>query len=452
MAVIPSATTVFGAMAAKIGAGKLGASKDIMSETRPPHIVVIGAGFGGLTFCKAFPAGRARITVIDRTNHHLFQPLLYQVATAGLSIPDIAQPIRSILSDRDDITVLLDEVQSVDLAKRVVEGRHGPIAYDYLVVAVGARTGYFGRPDWEQFAPGLKTIDDAIRLRRQILVAIERAELATDETERRRLMTAVVVGGGPTGVELAGALAELFRHTLVDDFRRIDPHLGRVILIEAGPRILGTFPPESSDEALRQLEELGVEVRLATKVVDIRAGVVELAGETIEAANILWGAGVNAAPLAAVFGVPTDRAGRLKVNADLSLPGHPEVFALGDVASVIEASGKPVPGVAPAAMQMGRHVAEMLAAEIAGQRRPERREAFSYLDKGSMATVGRSKAVAVFGGVQLSGFFAWIAWLLVHLLFVVGLRGKVSVVLSWMYSWFTYNRSSRVIYGIDPKP
>ena len=422
-----------------------------MSDTTLPHIVVIGAGFGGLTFCKAFPAGRARITVIDRTNHHLFQPLLYQVATAGLSIPDIAQPIRSILSDRSDITVLLDEIQSVDLAKRVVQGHNGPISYDYLVVAVGARTGYFGRPDWEKFAPGLKTIDDAIRLRRQILLAIEEAELTSDESKRRRLMTAVVVGGGPTGVELAGALAELFRHTLVDDFRRIDPHQGRVILIEAGPRILGTFPPESSEEGLRQLQELGVEVRLGTRVRDLREGVVELENETIEAANILWGAGVSAAPLAALLGVPTDRAGRLKVQPDLSLPGHPEVFAVGDVASLVDVKGQVVPGVAPAAMQMGKHVAQMLAAEIAGQRHPERRDAFAYLDKGSMATVGRSKAVAVFAGIQLSGFIAWMAWLMVHLLFVIGLRGKVSVVLSWAYSWFTYNRSSRVIYGTEPK-
>ena len=422
-----------------------------MSDTTLPHIVVIGAGFGGLTFCKAFPAGRARITVIDRTNHHLFQPLLYQVATAGLSIPDIAQPIRSILSDRSDITVLLDEIQSVDLAKRVVQGHNGPISYDYLVVAVGARTGYFGRPDWEKFAPGLKTIDDAIRLRRQILLAIEEAELTSDEAKRRRLMTAVVVGGGPTGVELAGALAELFRHTLVDDFRRIDPHQGRVILIEAGPRILGTFPPESSEEGLRQLQELGVEVRLGTRVRDLREGVVELENETIEAANILWGAGVSAAPLAALLGVPTDRAGRLKVQPDLSLSGHPEVFAVGDVASLVDVKGQVVPGVAPAAMQMGKHVAQMLAAEIAGQRHPERRDAFAYLDKGSMATVGRSKAVAVFAGIQLSGFIAWMAWLMVHLLFVIGLRGKVSVVLSWAYSWFTYNRSSRVIYGTEPK-
>jgi NADH dehydrogenase len=423
-----------------------------MSEsTEQPHIVVIGAGFGGLTFCQAFPVGRARITVIDRTNHHLFQPLLYQVATAGLSIPDIAQPIRSILSYRNDITVLLDEIQSVDLANHVVQGRNGPVHYDYLVVAVGARTGYFGRPDWEKFAPGLKTIDDAIRLRRQILLAIEQAELTVDEAERKRLMTAVVVGGGPTGVELAGALAELYRHTLADDFRRIDPQLGRVILIEAGPRILSAFPPESSEAGLRQLEELGVEVRLDTKVINIREGIVEVTGESIEAANILWGAGVSAAPLAALFGVETDRAGRLKVRADLSLPGHPEVLAIGDVAAVVDAKGHAVPGVAPAAMQMGNYVARTLAAEIAGQGRSDRREPFVYLDKGSMATIGRSKAVAVFAGFQMSGFFAWLAWLLVHLLFVVGLRGKVSVVLSWMYSWFTYNRSSRVIYGVSPK-
>jgi NADH dehydrogenase len=419
---------------------------DSMNHTQP-HIVVIGAGFGGLTFCKAFPAGLARITVIDRTNHHLFQPLLYQVAAAGLSVPDIAQPIRSILSDRRDITVLLDEISGIDLVNRTVTGRHGPVHYDYLVIAAGARTGYFGRPDWEKFAPGLKTIDDAVNMRRQILSALELAETTTDETERTRLMTTVVVGGGPTGVDLAGTCAELFRHTLADDFRRMDPAKGRVILIEAGPRLLAAFPPDLSVEAVRQLEELGVEIRTGTKVLDIREGEVDLPGETIRAANIIWGAGVAANPLAALLGTPVDRAGRLKVSPDLSLPGHPEVFAIGDIVTLVDPDGQQVPGVAPAAMQMGKHVAALLQGEVGGHLKADRRAPFNYVDKGSMATIGRSRAVASVAGLHLTGFLAWGAWLVIHLLFLVGLRNKVSVVLSWAYSWFTYNRSSRVIYG-----
>ncbi|HVY69400.1 MAG TPA: NAD(P)/FAD-dependent oxidoreductase [Verrucomicrobiae bacterium] len=418
-----------------------------MNEPVLPHIVVIGGGFGGLTFCQAFPARRARITLIDRSNHHLFQPLLYQVATAGLSVPDIAQPIRSIISERRDITVLMDEVERIDLANRQVTGKTTTLNYDYLVIAAGARTAYFGHSEWAEHAPGLKSIDDALHIRRGILAALERAEISHDETERARLMTVVVAGGGPTGVELAGAFAELFRNTLADDFRNVDPARGRVILIEAGPRLLPQFPAETAEVGLRQLKELGVEVRLNTRVQDIQDRAVLLGNETIAAETIVWAAGVEANPLTKSLGTPLDRAGRLKVNPDLTLPGQSNVFAIGDLVSLVDPKGQTVPGVAPAAMQMGKYVSTLISHDIEGWAKPNTRDPFVYRDKGSLATIGRSRAVALIAGMQLSGFLAWLAWLVIHLLFLVGLRNKVSVVLSWTYSFFTYNRSSRVIYN-----
>lgn len=420
-----------------------------MKANSLPHIVVIGGGFGGLAFCQAFPPGRARITLVDRANHHLFQPLLYQVATAGLAVPDIAQPIRSILSDRRDITVLMDEVTRIDLGTRQVIGRSQTLDYDYLVVAAGARTAYFGHPEWAEHAPGLKSIDDALQIRHQMLAAMERAEFTTDAAERARLMTVLVVGGGPTGVELAGAFAELFRHTLADDFRNVDPTRGRVVLIEGGPRLLNVFPAELGESARVQLEQLGVEVRLNTPVKDIRAGEMVLGNETIKAETMIWAAGVAASPLAAALGAPVDRAGRVKVNPDLSLPGHPGVFCIGDLVSLVDARGKIVPGLSPAAMQMGRHAAALVTRELDGWPKSEAREPFVYTDKGTMATVGRSHAVASVAGLQLTGFVAWAAWLLIHLLFIIGFRNKVSIVLSWAYSWLTFNRSSRVIYNTE---
>jgi NADH:ubiquinone reductase (H+-translocating) len=412
---------------------------------REPHIVVLGAGFGGLEFCQHFHDSTVRITLVDRTNHHLFQPLLYQVATAGLSAPDIAQPIRSILSDHPNVTVLLDTVRDFNLAERKVILEGNTLTYDYLVLALGGCTSYYGHPEWERFAPGLKSLEDAINIRSRILLAFERAETEPPTDGHERLMTMVVVGGGPTGVELAGACAELARHVLKKDFRRIDPAQARVILLEGAPRILASLTPELSASAQSQLEHLGVQVRTGTKVKNISEGRVELEnGETIQAANILWAAGVAATPLTKKLGVPLDRAGRVQVNPDLSLPGHPEVFAVGDMALVIGPDGKPVPGVSPAAMQMAQHVAGIIENDRAFHGAVGR-PAFKYWDKGTMATIGRSAAVAKIGRFEFSGWLAWLAWLVIHLIFLVGFRNKISVLFQWFYSYITYKRGSRIV-------
>jgi NADH dehydrogenase len=411
-----------------------------------PRILVLGAGFGGLEFCKKFQDANARITLVDRTNHHLFQPLLYQVATAGLSAPDIAQPIRSILSDRPNITVMLEEVADIKLAEKQVILAEGALNYDYLMLALGGCTSYFGHPEWEPFAPGLKSLADAVLIRSRVLLAFERAETNERLEEQQSLMTIIVVGGGPTGVELAGAFAELARHVLRADFRRIDAAHTRVILLEGAPRILGHLPPELSDSAQRQLEKLGVQVRTSTKVKNISEGRVDLEnGETILAANIIWAAGVSATPLTKKLGVELDRAGRVKVNPDLSVPGHPEVFAIGDMALVLEPNGQPVPGVSPAAMQMATHVARIIENEIAFPGAGQPRPAFKYWDKGTMATIGRSAAVAKVGKFEFSGFPAWLAWLVIHLIFLVGFRNKVAVLWQWFYSYITYKRGARII-------
>ncbi|TAK96466.1 MAG: NAD(P)/FAD-dependent oxidoreductase [Verrucomicrobia bacterium] len=444
------------------------------------HVVVLGAGFGGLLFCKHFRHPNARITVVDRTNHHLFQPLLYQVAACGLSAPEIAQPIRGILSNRPDITVLFNQAVDFDLAQKKVILEKGALDYDYLVLAMGGQTGYFGHPEWEQFAPGLKTLDDALRIRSRILLAFEQAENESDPAERDRLLTIVVVGGGPTGVELAGAFAELTRTVLNHDFRRIDPTKARIILIEGSPLILSHLPPALSASAQRQLEALGVQIRNNIHVKDIRAGEVELAnGEIIRAGNILWAAGVSATPLTKKLGVELDKAGRVKVNPDLSLPGHPEIFAVGDMAFVPGENGKPVPGVSPAAMQMGKHVARIIEKEIEngqpltrpsvtlspsdGERdgvkgnlgnagaNPTQRPAFKYWDKGTMATIGRSAAVAWIGRFKFSGLLAWLAWLFIHLIFLIGFRNRLAVLFQWTWSYFSYKRSARIITYPPPE-
>jgi NADH dehydrogenase len=416
------------------------------------HIVVVGAGFGGLSFCQNFPRDEARITLIDRTNHHLFQPLLYQVATCGLSAPEIAQPVRSILSNRPDITVLLDKVLDFDLKQRKVVLSHQVLDYDYLVLALGGRTGYFGHPEWEQFAPGLKTLDDALRIRSHVLLAFEQAENALNTAEHDQWLTIVVVGGGPTGVELAGAFAELARTVLKRDFRRIDPTQARIVLIEAGPALLSVFPPDLSASALRQLEDLGVEVRLSSPVQTIREDEVELqSGEIIRASNIIWAAGVSASPLTTKLGVELDRAGRVKVNPDLTLPGHREVFAIGDMALVMQADGRPVPGVSPAAMQMGVYVGKLIGDEVRHGPPDSVRPLFKYWDKGTMATIGRSAAVAWIGRFKFSGLLAWLAWLFVHLIFLVGFRNRLAVILQWMYSYFSYKRSARLITNLPPE-
>jgi NADH dehydrogenase len=419
-----------------------------------PHVVVIGAGFAGLTFCQHFPSDRARLTLIDRQNHHLFQPLLYQVAAAGLSAVDIAQPVRAILSQKRNLTVLMAEVSRLDLAARQVYLKdHGPIAYDYLVLALGAVTSYFGHDDWARFAPGLKSLDDALNIRREILLAFEKAEAEPEEPRRKELMTIVVVGGGPTGVELAGTFAELTRTVLKKDFDRIDPTKARVLLLEGSPRVLATFTPDLSASAQRQLEQLGVEVRTGVQVTAIRDGELVVGGETIRAANIIWGAGVAAQPLTRTLGVETDRAGRLQVLPDLSLPGYPEVFALGDIVTLVDSRGRAVPGIAPAAMQMGKHAAKLIAGELAGGGPATApRAAFAYRDKGTMATIGRSKAVAIVGPLHFSGYPAWIAWLGVHLVFLVGFRNRLSVLLQWTYSYLTYKRGARVITGVRQPP
>lgn len=420
------------------------------------HVVVLGGGFGGLEFCKNFRSEDARVTLVDRTNHHLFQPLLYQVATAGLSAPEIAQPIRSILSDRPDVTVLMDEALDFDLERHEVVLRENRLKFDFLVLAMGGCNSYFGHPEWEAAAPGLKTIDDAVLIRSRVLFAFEKAENGAEKDEREKLMTLVIIGGGPTGVELAGALAELARRVLRRDFRRIDPTHARIILLEGTPAVLGNFPPDLSRSAQRQLESLGVHVRTSTRVKDIRDGEVALEnGEVIRAATIVWAAGVAATPLTKKLDVELDKTGRVKVLPDLSLPGRPEIFALGDMALVIGADGKPVPGVSPAAMQMGRHVARLITNEIRfGARLP--RPAFNYFDKGTMATIGRSAAVAWIKRIHLSGYPAWLLWLFVHLVFLVGFRNRAIVLLNWAYSYYGYRRGARIIPSgvavLDPEP
>ncbi|HEY3862263.1 MAG TPA: NAD(P)/FAD-dependent oxidoreductase [Verrucomicrobiae bacterium] len=414
---------------------------------KPAHIVVLGAGFAGLEFCQRFTHASARVTLVDRSNHHLFQPLLYQVATAGLSAPDIAQPIRSILSNRRNVTVLMESVVDFNLAEKKVMLSSGEMSYDYLVLALGSRTSYFGHPEWERHAPGLKTLADAMAIRRQILLAFEKAETETSAEEQARLMTMVVVGGGPTGVELAGAFSELARHVLRKDFRHIDPAKARVILIEGGTRILAHLAPELSASAQRQLEAMGVHVRLQATVKRIDSGLVELEnGETIRAAAIIWAAGVAATPLAEKLGLPLDRGGRVKVNSDLSVPGHAEVFAVGDMALALSADGKPVPGVSPAAMQMARQVARIIEGELSSPGAAAR-PPFRYWDKGNMATIGRSAAVAQVGSIKLSGLLAWLAWLMIHLIFLVGFRNKISVLFQWFYSYATYKRGARIVIG-----
>ncbi len=418
---------------------------------QPPRVVVLGAGFGGLTFCQSFAHPTAQITVVDRQNHHLFQPLLYQVATAGLSAPEIAQPIRSILRNQPNVSVLLRGVTGFDLAQREVRLGDDVLAYDYLVLALGSVTGYFGHPEWEKFAPGLKSLEDALRIRRRILLAFERAENGVTPAERERLMTIVVVGGGPTGVELAGAFAELTRRVLKRDFRKIDPRQARVILLEADPRLLRQFSGRLSAKAAAQLSRLGVEVRTNVRVENIGGDFLQLAGGArIESANIIWTAGVTANPLTRKLGVALDRAGRVRVNPDLSLPDHPEVFAIGDLALVLDERGQPVPGISPAAMQMARHVARVIETDLHhGRENLRARPAFKYWNKGTMATIGRSAAVAQIGRLEFSGWPAWAAWLLVHLVFLIGFRNRAAVLLQWTYSYFTYKLGARIITGAE---
>jgi len=413
------------------------------------HVVIVGGGFGGLACARALARANVDITLIDRQNHHLFQPLLYQVAMAGLSPSEIAAPIRSVLHKQKNARVLLGDVEHIDLEKRVIsyEPSNEPVSYDYLVLAPGARTSYFGHDDWAEYAPGLKSIDDATEIRRRVLLAFEAAERESSPEKRAQLLSFVVIGGGPTGVELAGAVAELARFALGRDFRVAHPTEARVLLIEGGPRILAAMDPELSRKTVVQLSELGVHVRTGTIVDAIGPEGVRLrTGELLRADTILWAAGVGASPLVATLGVETDRQGRAKVGSDCSIAGHPEVFVIGDAAHFETEPGKVLPGVSPTAMQQGSFVASIIKDE-AGNPMAGPRSVFQYVDKGTMATIGRSRAVAQVKQLRLSGFLAWLAWLAVHVWYLVGFRNRFFVILDWAWSYITYRRGARLITG-----
>ncbi|MCI2262013.1 NAD(P)/FAD-dependent oxidoreductase [Xanthomonas indica] len=419
-----------------------------MDDTRVPHLIVVGGGFAGLWATRALAKSPLRITLIDRRNHHLFQPLLYQVATAGLSAPDIAAPLRQILRHQDNVEVRLGEVVHIDKQARQVRLADGQaLDYDYLLVATGATHAYFGHDDWAAHAPGLKTLDDALQLRRHLLLAFERAEAETDPAARAAWLSFAIVGGGPTGVELAGTLAEIARHTLKHEFRRIDPAEARVRLIEAGPRVLSSFPEHLSDKAQKQLEKLGVEVLTGVPVADIDASGYRLGSTFVPARTVVWAAGVAASPLAKTLQTPLDRSGRVQVQPDLSVPGHPELFVAGDLAAVQQADGRPVPGVAPAAKQMGRHVADTLRRRLRGDARST---PFRYADYGNLATIGRMAAIVHLGRLQLSGVLAWWFWLAAHVFFLIGFRNRVVVLLNWAWAYWSYQRAARIILGDPP--
>jgi NADH dehydrogenase len=456
------------------------------TKHQQPHVVIVGGGFGGLNAAIGLRRAPVRVTLVDRRNYHLFQPLLYQVATAALSPADVAYPIRWVVRRQKNTTVLLADAVSVDVAARRLVLSDGALDYDYLVLAPGARHSYFGHDAWEPLAPGLKTLEDALEIRRRVLLAFEEAERATSDAERERLLTFVVIGGGPTGVELAGALAEIARHTLATDFRTFDPRRARVILLEGAPRVLMAYDESLSASAKRQLERLGVTVRTGAHVeeIDPARGVrlkvtptptaptappapgmaASTTGpaspatpassslppppEWIATKNVLWAAGVAASPLARSLGVPLDRSGRVTVEPDLSLPGHPEVFVIGDLSLFMHQTGKPLPGVAPLAIQMGRTAAKNIALSVAGApRRP-----FLYFDKGSLATIGRSSAVADFGWFRLTGFPAWAAWCLIHIFFLIGFRNRIVVMFEWMWAYLTRQRGARLITYEEESP
>ena len=407
-----------------------------------PHVVIVGGGFGGLDAAKKLARQDVRVTVIDRTNYHLFQPLLYQVATAALSPADIAAPIRAVLSKCKNIEVILAEVQSVDVeAKKVKMSDGAELNYNFLLLATGARHSYFGHDEWEKLAPGLKSLEDAIEVRRRILMAFEYAEKIADDAARKTAMTFVIIGGGPTGVEMAGAIAEIARRTLAKDFRHIDPAQARVILIEGESRLLSALPEDLSASALKQLVDLGVEVRVGTRATNLTESGVQIGDEFIPCRVKIWAAGNNASSLGKTLAAPVDRVGRVIVNDDLTIPGHPEIQVIGDLANFSHQTGEPLPGVSPVAMQQGRHAARNILRMIRGQT-PQR---FHYFDKGSMATIGRNKAVADLKLVHLSGLPAWLAWLFVHIIFLVGFRNRLVVLFDWAWAYLTFNAGARLI-------
>ncbi|AXK82554.1 NAD(P)/FAD-dependent oxidoreductase [Pseudolabrys taiwanensis] len=411
-----------------------------------PRIVVVGAGFGGLEAAKALDRAAAEVTVIDRHNHHCFQPLLYQVATAALSPADVAWPIRHILRDQRNATVLMEEVVAVDAARKYIRTTMNEIPYDYLVLATGATHSYFGHDEWAPVAPGLKRIEDATRIRRSILIAFERAEAMADRAAQNRLLTFVIVGGGATGVEMAGAIADIARQTLAADFRNIDPRAARIVLIEAGPRLLPAFPPDMSDYVRATLMKAGVDVRTDTMVTKCDEGGVDTNAGRIDAGTVIWAAGVVASPAARWLGVEADRAGRVKVGPDLSLPDHPEIFVIGDTAAVFASDGHPVPGIAPAAKQMGHYVGTLIAARVAGQ---SGGKPFRYRHLGDLATIGRRAAVVKFGRLQLKGFVGWVFWSVAHIYFLIGLRYRFMVAFTWFWDYLTFQRGARLITGSE---
>jgi NADH dehydrogenase len=411
-----------------------------------PKVVIVGAGFGGLEAAKALARAPVRVTLIDRLNHHCFQPLLYQVATGTLSPADIAWPVRSIFSHQRHTEILMAEVTGVDVCTRALVLKCGKrVTYDYLVLATGATHSYFGHEEWSPAAPGLKRIEDATGIRRRLLLAFERAELEDDEARRRRLMTFVVVGGGPTGVEMAGAIADMARLTLAPDFRRIDPRNARIVLVEAGPRLLAAFPETLSRYAQRALQSIHVEVRTSAQVVELDGqGVRTAEGDCIAAATVIWAAGVTASPAATWLSAAADRSGRIRVEPDLSVPGHPEIFAIGDTALALAPTGTPAPGLAPAAKQMGRYVGRLIAARVQSRAEPA---PFRYRHLGDLATIGRKHAVVSFGRLRLTGFAAWVFWSVAHIYFLIGVRNRVVVALNWMWEYITLQRGARLILG-----
>ncbi len=407
-----------------------------------PHVVIVGGGFAGLYTARGLADAPVRITVVDRENHHLFQPMLYQVATAALASPNIASPIRSILSQQENVEVMLGEVIEVRANDRTIKLRDGSsLNYDYLILATGARHSYFGHDDWEMLAPGLKSLEDAEEIRRRILLSFERAERETDPVKRHAHLTFVVIGGGPTGVEVAGALAEVRRFALRKDFRRIDPREATVMLLEGGPRILSSYPPELAERAKYELRRLGVEVREQTLVTEIRPGLIQAGGWTIPSQTVVWAAGNVASPLLRTLGTPLDNAGRARVEPDCSIPGHPEVFVLGDASAFKDERYGTLPGICPVAIQMGQYTSRTIAGDLAGRpRRP-----FSYWDKGQLAVIGRGHAVADIWKLHFGGFLAWLIWIFVHIFFLIGFRNRVLVMLQWGWSYFTYERGARLI-------
>ena len=420
-----------------------GANGVVNTMTQRPKIVVVGGGFGGLAAVQELKGVDADITLIDRRNHHLFQPLLYQVATTSLGPSEIAWPIRQLVHRRPEVTTLLGKVEGVDTAAKHVRLERGStVSFDYLILATGAQHAYFGHDDWEPFAPGLKTLEDATAMRRRLLMAFEKAELETDPVKRQALLTFVIIGAGPTGVELAGAIIELARITLLKDFRNIRPEEARVVLIEAGPRVLANFKPEMSAYAEKALRELGVDVELGKAVTAVHADGVDFGGITLSSETIIWAAGVLASPAAKWLGVEADRAGRVKVNPDLSVPGHAEIFAVGDTVTTVAPDGKPVPGIGDAAKQSGRHAAKVIKARLAGKSDDL---PFRYRHLGDIATIGRSRALIDFGWLQLTGWIGWWTWGLAHIYFLIGLKNRIFIALNWLWIYLTGYRSARLI-------